>query len=139
VIRVVVDPSVFISALIGSRGSAQDVVVRAFVDERITVVATSTQSSASIATCLTPASTRRRSGRRDSSPTGSRRSSKDRSSALPRRPQADDVTVTGGRYVPVWNLCPERPRSAREETLEALWGTRTPDPFLTMEVLYRLS
>lgn len=38
-IRVVVDPGVFISALIGHRGSAPDIVVRAFVDERISVVA----------------------------------------------------------------------------------------------------
>jgi uncharacterized protein len=38
-IRVVVDPGVFISALIGTRGGAPDVVVRAFIDERITVVA----------------------------------------------------------------------------------------------------
>jgi putative PIN family toxin of toxin-antitoxin system len=39
VIRVVVDPGVFISALIGTRGSAPDTVVRAFVDDRISVVA----------------------------------------------------------------------------------------------------
>jgi putative PIN family toxin of toxin-antitoxin system len=39
VIRVVVDPGVFISALIGPRGSAPDIVLRAFVDERIVVVA----------------------------------------------------------------------------------------------------
>jgi len=39
VIRVVVDPGVFISALIGKRGSAPDVVLRAFIDERITIVA----------------------------------------------------------------------------------------------------
>jgi uncharacterized protein len=39
VIRVVIDPGVFISALIGSRGGAPDVVVRAFVDDRIKVVA----------------------------------------------------------------------------------------------------
>jgi putative PIN family toxin of toxin-antitoxin system len=39
VIRVVVDPGVFISALIGPRGSAPDTVVRALVDERIAVVA----------------------------------------------------------------------------------------------------
>jgi uncharacterized protein len=38
-IRVVVDPGVFISALIGTRGGAPDAVVRAFIDERITVVA----------------------------------------------------------------------------------------------------
>jgi predicted nucleic acid-binding protein len=34
VIRVVVDPGVFISALIGTRGAAPDIVVRAFIDER---------------------------------------------------------------------------------------------------------
>jgi len=39
VIRVVIDPGVFISALIGSRGGAPDLVVRAFVDDRISVVA----------------------------------------------------------------------------------------------------
>jgi putative PIN family toxin of toxin-antitoxin system len=39
VIRVVVDPGVFVSALIGTRGGPPDVVVRAFVDERIGVVA----------------------------------------------------------------------------------------------------
>jgi putative PIN family toxin of toxin-antitoxin system len=39
VIRVVVDPGVFISALIGRRGSAPDIVVRALVDDRIDVVA----------------------------------------------------------------------------------------------------
>ena len=38
-IRVVVDPGVFISALIGRRGGAPDLVVRAFVDDRIEVVA----------------------------------------------------------------------------------------------------
>jgi putative PIN family toxin of toxin-antitoxin system len=38
VIRVVIDPGVFISALIGTRGGAPDTVVRAFVDERISVV-----------------------------------------------------------------------------------------------------
>lgn len=38
-IRVVIDPGVFISALIGGRGGAPDLVVRAFVDERISVVA----------------------------------------------------------------------------------------------------
>jgi putative PIN family toxin of toxin-antitoxin system len=38
VIRVVVDPGVFISALIGSRGAAPDTVVRAFIDDRIAVV-----------------------------------------------------------------------------------------------------
>jgi putative PIN family toxin of toxin-antitoxin system len=39
VIRVVIDPGVFISALIGGRGGAPDLVVRAFVDDRIRVVA----------------------------------------------------------------------------------------------------
>jgi putative PIN family toxin of toxin-antitoxin system len=39
VIRVVVDPGVFISALIGSPGGAPDLVMRAFVDDRIEVVA----------------------------------------------------------------------------------------------------
>jgi uncharacterized protein len=39
VIRVLIDPGVFISALIGSRGGAPDLVVRAFVDDRIKVVA----------------------------------------------------------------------------------------------------
>jgi hypothetical protein len=34
----VIDPSVFISALIGSRGGAPDLVMRAFVDDRIKVV-----------------------------------------------------------------------------------------------------
>ena len=38
-IRVVVDPGVFISALIGRRGGAPDLVVRAFVDDRIEVFA----------------------------------------------------------------------------------------------------
>ena len=38
-IRVVVDPGVFISGLIGTRGGPPDVVVRAFVDEHISVVA----------------------------------------------------------------------------------------------------
>ena len=38
-IRVVVDPGVFISALIGSPGGAPDLVVRAFADDRIEVVA----------------------------------------------------------------------------------------------------
>ena len=36
--RVVIDPSVFVSALIGKPGSAPDIVVRAFVDDRIEVV-----------------------------------------------------------------------------------------------------
>jgi len=39
VIRVVVDPGVFISALIGRRGAAPDLVIRAFADDRIEVVA----------------------------------------------------------------------------------------------------
>jgi putative PIN family toxin of toxin-antitoxin system len=39
VIRIVVDPGVFESALIGRRGSAPDIVMRAFIDERIAVVA----------------------------------------------------------------------------------------------------
>jgi len=39
VIRVVVDPGVFVSALIGTRGAAPDLVVRALVDDRIEVVA----------------------------------------------------------------------------------------------------
>jgi predicted nucleic acid-binding protein len=38
-IRVVIDPGVFISALIGSRGGSSDLVVRAFVDDRIKVIA----------------------------------------------------------------------------------------------------
>ena len=38
-IRIVIDPGVFISALIGSRGGAPDLVVRAFSDDRIKVVA----------------------------------------------------------------------------------------------------
>lgn len=38
-IRVVVDAGVFISALIGSRGSAPDLVMRAFVGDRIEVIA----------------------------------------------------------------------------------------------------
>lgn len=38
-IRVVVDPGVLISGLIGSRGGAPNLVVRAFVDDRIEVVA----------------------------------------------------------------------------------------------------
>jgi putative PIN family toxin of toxin-antitoxin system len=33
--RVVIDPGVFISALIGRRGSAPDLLMRAFVDDRI--------------------------------------------------------------------------------------------------------
>ena len=40
-IRVVVDPGVFISALIGRRGAAPDLVIRAFADDRIEVVASS--------------------------------------------------------------------------------------------------
>jgi uncharacterized protein len=36
--RIVVDPSVFVSALIGKPGSAPDLVVRAIVDDRIEVV-----------------------------------------------------------------------------------------------------
>jgi uncharacterized protein len=39
VIRVVIDPGVFISALIGRRGAAPDLVMRAFVDDRIEVIA----------------------------------------------------------------------------------------------------
>jgi uncharacterized protein len=39
VIRVVVDPGVFISALIGRRGGAPDLMMRAFADDRIEVVA----------------------------------------------------------------------------------------------------
>jgi putative PIN family toxin of toxin-antitoxin system len=39
VIRVVVDPGVFISALIGSPGNTPDLVMRAFTDDRIQVVA----------------------------------------------------------------------------------------------------
>jgi predicted nucleic acid-binding protein len=39
VIRVVVDPGVFVSALIGTRGAAADLVVCALVDDRIAVVA----------------------------------------------------------------------------------------------------
>ena len=38
-IRVVIDPGVFISALIGRRGAAPDLVMRAFVDDRIRVIA----------------------------------------------------------------------------------------------------
>lgn len=38
-IRVVIDPGVFISALIGRRGGAPDLVMRAFVADRIKVVA----------------------------------------------------------------------------------------------------
>lgn len=38
-IRVVVDPGVFISSLIGRQGGAPDLVVRAFADDRIEVVA----------------------------------------------------------------------------------------------------
>lgn len=38
-IRLVVDPGVFISALIGSRGGAPDLVMRAVVDDRIEVIA----------------------------------------------------------------------------------------------------
>lgn len=37
-IRVVVDPSVFVSALLGRRGGAPDLVVRALVDDRIEVL-----------------------------------------------------------------------------------------------------
>lgn len=36
--RVVIDPSVLVSALIGKPGSAPDIVVRAFIDDRIEVV-----------------------------------------------------------------------------------------------------
>jgi uncharacterized protein len=39
VIRVVLDPGVFISALIGTRGGAPDLVVRAFIDDHLAVVA----------------------------------------------------------------------------------------------------
>jgi predicted nucleic acid-binding protein len=39
VIRVVIDPGVFVSALIGARGAAPDIVVRAFVDEQTSVAA----------------------------------------------------------------------------------------------------
>jgi uncharacterized protein len=35
---VVIDPSVFVSALIGKPGSATDIVVRAFIDDKIEVV-----------------------------------------------------------------------------------------------------
>jgi putative PIN family toxin of toxin-antitoxin system len=38
VTRVVIDPSVYVSALIGKKGSAPDLVVRAFIDDRIKVV-----------------------------------------------------------------------------------------------------
>lgn len=38
-IRVVVDPGVFISALIGRRGSPPDLVLRAFAEDRIAVIA----------------------------------------------------------------------------------------------------
>ena len=38
-IRVVVDPGVFVSALIGRRGSAPDLVMRALIAERVVVVA----------------------------------------------------------------------------------------------------
>lgn len=38
-IRVVVDPGVFVSALIGTRGGARDLVVCTLVDDRIEVVA----------------------------------------------------------------------------------------------------
>lgn len=38
-IRLVVDPGVFISALVGGRGGAPDLVVRALVDDRIEVIA----------------------------------------------------------------------------------------------------
>lgn len=37
-IRVVVDPGVFISGLIGKRGGAPDLVVRTFADDRIEVI-----------------------------------------------------------------------------------------------------
>jgi putative PIN family toxin of toxin-antitoxin system len=39
VIRVVVDPGVFVSALIGRSGSPPDLVVEAWIDERIDVIA----------------------------------------------------------------------------------------------------
>jgi len=39
VIRVVIDPGVFVSALIGQRGGPPDLVVRAMIDDRIQVVA----------------------------------------------------------------------------------------------------
>jgi putative PIN family toxin of toxin-antitoxin system len=38
VTRVVIDPSVLVSALIGKPGSAPDIVVRAFIDDRVEVV-----------------------------------------------------------------------------------------------------
>lgn len=38
-IRVVVDPGVFISGLIGKRGGPPDLVLRAFIDDRIEVLA----------------------------------------------------------------------------------------------------
>jgi putative PIN family toxin of toxin-antitoxin system len=39
VIRVVIDPGVFVSVLIGSRGSAPDRVFNAWIDDRIEVIA----------------------------------------------------------------------------------------------------
>ena len=48
-IRVVVDPGVFVSALIGTRGGAPDIVVRAFIDERIAVVGSRARRHATIA------------------------------------------------------------------------------------------
>ena len=38
-IRVVIDPGVFVSALIGQRGAAPDLAVRAMIDDRVQVVA----------------------------------------------------------------------------------------------------
>jgi hypothetical protein len=46
VTRVVIDASVFVSALIGKPGSAPDIVVRAFIDDKIEVVATATDRGA---------------------------------------------------------------------------------------------
>lgn len=41
-ISVVVDPGVFVSALIGRRGSAPDLVLRAWVDDRLQIVVSTT-------------------------------------------------------------------------------------------------
>jgi putative PIN family toxin of toxin-antitoxin system len=91
VIRVVVDPGVFISVLIGSRGSPPDRIFSAWIDDRLEVVAspqliaelrrvllrprfrrwfdeTSAQpmrSSVAIEICTTPNSPTYRCGRRD--------------------------------------------------------------------------
>jgi hypothetical protein len=51
------------------------------------------------------------------------------SKMFPSRPAAKARRTTASPQTPANKGAPR----------QALWGTRTPDPFLTMEVLYRLS